>query len=164
MAVMEWDSSLSTGVVSIDDDHRLLISLMAELDDTVRDNEDSTVVGSVLLSLAAYTDYHFAREEKIMTVCGDPAFETHKAYHDRLRASVMTVCLQYESTPEDVDFDDLQVFLRDWLTEHILGEDTKMKPFILANADKVALIGERPLVDLDKIEETALSEDMEWRL
>ena len=150
---------MSVGVASIDADHRLLISLMAHLDSAV---QEKNVIGSALLSLAAYTDYHFSREEKIMTVCCDPALANHKALHDQLRSDVMGICRKYENCPEDVDFDTRQIFLRDWLVEHILGTDTKMKPYIQANLHEVELIGEMPLIDIDAIENAAVSEESQW--
>ncbi|MBF0095266.1 MAG: hemerythrin family protein [Alphaproteobacteria bacterium] len=162
--MMGWSQALSVGVESIDADHRLLFALMEQLDGAIEGNEEASVVGSVLLSLAAYTDYHFAREERVMAACGYPGLASHKELHDGLRAGVMAACGRFESDPDAVDLGELQAFLRDWLTRHILDEDMKLKPVFRANAPRVAAIGEAPLVDLDGIEADALNEELEWRI
>ncbi|MBF0092982.1 MAG: hemerythrin family protein [Alphaproteobacteria bacterium] len=164
MPVLEWSPSLSVGVASIDSDHQLLFSLIADVDRAVQEKEETSVIGSLLRSLADYTDYHFAREERIMEVCADPALANHKEYHDRLRAEVGDVSHHYADDPDGVDFDHFRGMMREWWVDHILRVDVMMKPFVLANADKVAAIGEMPLVDLSGIEEDALSEDLEWQI
>ncbi|MEO5373311.1 MAG: bacteriohemerythrin [Alphaproteobacteria bacterium] len=157
-----WDESLSVGVTSIDADHKLLFHLLDDLQGALRDNEDSSVVGSVLNGLVAYTGYHFAREERIMEVCGYPELAQHRGLHEGIRARIATESKAYHANPLEFDSHALAVFIRDWLVGHVLGQDTKIKPYVTANFEAVAAIGGMPLVDLDDIENDAMNEDWQW--
>ncbi|MBF0562838.1 MAG: hemerythrin family protein [Alphaproteobacteria bacterium] len=157
-----WNANLSIGVASIDADHQLLFRLVDDLQNAISEHEENSVISSVLYSLAAYTDYHFAREERIMAVCGYPDLAAHHGYHEDIRDQVRADCAAFQADPIDFDVQHLTDFLKKWLTLHIMGEDTKLKPYVAANVDKVAEIGEMPLIDLDGIEKDAMDEEWQW--
>lgn len=123
MPFVTWTPQLSVGFQPLDNDHKLLISLINQLHSAVEDGEDRDTVGSVLNALNDYTEYHFEREEMLMRVCGYPDMESHRKVHDALKARVKNIHDDYaKSENKDLSKDVLD-FMKVWLTEHIQGRD-----------------------------------------
>jgi len=123
MALFEWNDGLSVGIEVIDTDHKLLVSLINLLDEAVADGQGKETTGSVLNTLYDYTDYHFAREEKMMQACHYPDLERHKKMHKALKSRVMEIRDDYaKGASAHIELDVLE-FLKDWLTDHIMGRD-----------------------------------------
>lgn len=138
MAIIEWTPSLSVGVETLDTDHKLLISLLNQLDDAVSAGESEDIVGSVLDALLDYTDYHFGREEALMRACGYPDIDAHADTHADLRDQVASVRDRYKRYPESIQEREVMAFLKTWLTAHIMGRDKLYEPFMASKADAVA--------------------------
>jgi len=131
--LVEWSSKLETGVAFVDADHKVLINLLNQVNDCIAENEESTVLGSVLDALVEYTDYHFLREEKMMELSGYSGIETHKTTHRVLSGQVRAVYDDYQSTPWSVDPVDVRNFLQSWLVDHIMGSDFAYRDTCLHN-------------------------------
>ena len=137
MAMIQWTQELSVGVESIDTDHKLLISMLNQLDDAITAGEAEDVVSSVLNALLDYTDYHFRREETLMLACGYPDAEAHMHTHERLRAQVVGIRDRFLRNPESIREREVLAFLKNWLTAHIMGRDKLYEPFMASRADDV---------------------------
>jgi len=124
-----WDESMSVGVDVFDNDHRVMMGLINQLDAMAIAGLDASALEPVLAVLMDYVEGHFRREETLMAKCGYPDYAVHRATHDRLRAGVETLHRQFveNSNPDLVR--DLVSFLGAWWQSHILGEDVAFKPF-----------------------------------
>jgi hemerythrin-like metal-binding protein len=120
---IRWSKELEIGIPVIDADHKVLVSLLNQVFDTVGDNEEKATLGSVLNSLVEYTEYHFAREETLLEVAGYADLGPHKARHRHLEEKVAAIRSRFESDPESVHGEEVLDFLRDWLVEHIEKSD-----------------------------------------
>jgi len=130
MPLITWTPQLSVGVQPIDNDHKLLVSLINQLHDSVEDNQDRDTVGSVLNALCDYTEYHFEREEILMRVCGYPDLEKHKKAHDVMKAKVKNIQNDYaKSETMDIGGDVLD-FIKNWFTEHVQNQDKLYRSFM----------------------------------
>lgn len=123
MAYIEWTHDLETDIAPIDRDHKVLVSLLNQVSETIGDREERAVLGSVLNSLDEYTAYHFAREEKLQEVAGYPGLEAHKRLHVTLAGQVTDICKRYHRDPASVQADEVLDFLKNWLVDHILKQD-----------------------------------------
>ncbi|HEY9079836.1 bacteriohemerythrin [Magnetovibrio sp.] len=132
--LVEWTSKLETGVTFVDADHKVLINLLNQVNDCISDNEESTVLGSVLDALVEYTDYHFLREEKMMELSGYSGLETHKTTHRVLSGQVRAVYEDFQASPWNVDPVHVRDFLQSWLVDHIMGSDFAYRDTCLNNA------------------------------
>lgn len=132
-AQMEWSDALSVGVKAVDDDHKILIDLVNQIQEVKAGRVGKNVVGSVLTSLVEYTDYHFAREERIQEAIGFPNLEPHHAQHEALKRDAIAFLDSYHQSPDTVDIDALDAFLKRWLLEHIMRSDMAFRPFAEAN-------------------------------
>ena len=54
MSEFKWDEGLSVGVDEIDNDHKMLLSIIAELSDAIEENHESDVIKDVFVKLESY--------------------------------------------------------------------------------------------------------------
>lgn len=130
MSLITWQDSYSVGVPLIDNDHKLLVSLINQLDDAIKGGQGRDVVGSVLNVLEEYTRGHFGREEILMRKAGYPDLPPHKREHEKLAAQVREIVARYAAGDDSHIDDELLQFLKSWLTGHILGVDMKYAPYL----------------------------------
>ena len=138
MPIIHWTPDLSVGVGSIDTDHKLLISLINQLDDAIRGGEPQATVTRVLDALLDYANYHFAREESLMRESGYPDLAAHSRAHATFRAQVHDIRDRYERNAECIRAREVLALLKNWLRAHIVGRDKLYAPFVQSAEDKPA--------------------------
>jgi hemerythrin len=126
---LQWREQLSVGNDLIDDDHKHLIAIVNQSEDTVRTKNLSSLKG-VLNSLADYSKFHFAREELIASAAGFPQVTHLHESHEALMKKLSEVSKEYDSELSEATGRHLVEFLRDWLISHVIKEDLMMKPFL----------------------------------
>ncbi len=137
MPVIQWTPDYSVGIDSLDDDHKVLITLINQLDEAIRSSEPVETVRRVLDSLLEYTDYHFTREEALMASAAYPDVDAHVRTHRTLRAQVADIRDRYVRNPESIHAREVLAFLRNWLASHIMGRDKLYMPFMSGAEDAV---------------------------
>jgi len=140
--LVEWNKNLETGVTFVDADHKVLLNLLNQVDACIEQNEESTVLGSVLDALVEYTDYHFLREEKMMELSGYERLEAHAAIHRALSRQVGNIYSEYQADPWSVDPNSVRDFLQSWLTDHIMGHDFDYRDACVNDSDATRKAGE----------------------
>ncbi len=100
MPLIEWTPDFTVGVESLDTDHKVLISLINQLDDAITAGNPRATVQRVLDALYDYTVYHFSREEALMRACGYPDYDAHVRIHATLRTQVADIRERYGRNPE----------------------------------------------------------------
>lgn len=123
MAEIKWTESMTIGIPFVDADHRTLVRLLNQVQDSIGDAEEYGTLGSVLRALADYTESHFAREEEMLRGCGYRDLPAHAALHARLAERVRGISQRYEVDRASVRGAEVLDFLTEWLTEHILTHD-----------------------------------------
>ena len=124
---MKWDPKYSVGVKDIDDQHRKLINLIAQLQGVLdqgavsRKNE----LFVVLKALIDYTHYHFEAEEQLMEEIRYSDRDGHKVLHQTLIDQIQDI-LKRAKQGESLNVFDLIGFLKSWLIDHIMKEDKKI--------------------------------------
>ena len=129
MALLAWKEDYSVKVRQFDDQHRRLIDMVNKLHDAVKLGKGSGILGDVLSSLAAYTQTHFADEERVMLQNRYPGFTAHKKAHDQLVARVREFQRQV-GTGDATVTPGLMNFLKEWLLQHIQGVDMQYGPYL----------------------------------
>ena len=127
MVLISWQPQLSVNVSRFDTQHKELISLINELHDAMLSGKTRDIIADVLLRLTDYTITHFADEENLMLEHNYPQYKTHKLAHENLVAKVKETIQKYEAgLPINVE---VMHFLKDWLKNHIMGEDKAYSSF-----------------------------------
>jgi len=133
---IEWNDSFATGVVEIDEQHRILVNTLNEANAKLADNVNIDFVEQITQDLLSYALYHFETEEQLMQKNGyiddsaadaDRHLQQHRSFsgkvvavRDNLRAGI------------PISREDLITFLNGWLINHILNTDKKLGAFIVA--------------------------------
>jgi len=128
MALITWSDSLSVKVKQFDDQHKKLVDMVNQLFDAMKSGKGNQVMGDILKQLIAYTQTHFAAEERLMKQYGYPDFEAHKKEHNALVIQVLDLQKQFQEG-KAVLTQHVMTFLRDWLSKHIQGDDKKYGVF-----------------------------------
>jgi len=130
MALFEWTDDFVIGIEMIDEDHQLLVSLINQLHAAIEANQDRDIIASVLTVLTEYTCTHFAREEKLLEKSDYPNLAEHREKHRDLSGQVIEILRRYnENETADIPTETL-IFLKEWLTKHILGTDMAYRPYV----------------------------------
>lgn len=123
---MEWDASLETGNAAVDEQHRELVGLFNELEDTERDDGPAEV-RRALDDLTEYVAVHFEMEEQLMRSLAYPpeAFGEHVREHRDLTARTRELVLAHRTGELD-SVAPITELLRDWLCDHIEKLDRRL--------------------------------------
>lgn len=129
MALMNWSDNLSVNIKEIDEQHKKLVGMINELHEAMKQGKGSDVTGKVLAGLIQYVATHFATEEKFMKTHAYPEYLKHKAEHDALTKQAADLQNQFHEGKPVLTVE-LMSFLKNWLTNHILGTDKKYGPYL----------------------------------
>ncbi|MEW6714055.1 MAG: bacteriohemerythrin [Nitrospirota bacterium] len=132
---MEW-TNLSTGVKTIDEHNRRLVSMINKLVTAIKEQSCKYIIGDVISFLEEYSVNHCAAEEVYMLYCGYPEYRLHKKQHNKFIDDVIELkkeslnpdpgrqCASYELSVET------NRLMTDWVFDHIADEDKKLGVFL----------------------------------
>jgi hemerythrin len=130
MTLLRWRDSLSLDVAAIDADHKRLFELLSRLRYLDLAGDDPDAVNEALSELLLYTQTHFRREERLMTLGGYPLLEYHQRCHRQFTDRVAGIAARFRANPKAFSVRVFYEMLADWLVDHVLGEDMRLKPWI----------------------------------
>jgi hemerythrin len=133
MPNIAWDASMTTGVDSLDDQHRQLISWLNDLLSAMSMGRGRAEIAGVLDQLGSYAVTHFGKEEACMAKYKCPVAAQNIAAHKDFVAT-------FTSFREEFDRDGatahlvvrVETELMRWLTTHIKRTDTQLAPCVKA--------------------------------
>lgn len=133
--LIAWDDSLSVGIDEIDEQHKVLVRLLNDLNQAIKEHHGNEACLAILDRLVDYTRIHFAVEEALMRIFEYPDYENHKAEHEELVEEVLA--MRHEITHEErrISFKLLH-FLKMWLTRHIMDSDKEYSEHFLSKGMK----------------------------
>lgn len=129
VSLVQWSAAMSVGNVYIDEQHTILIDTINQLASAESQN-DRPVIAMIIDELISYAAFHFDYEERLMESAGYPELDAHRRVHRDFVNWVDN--LREEFTYHRRKQLGMQIlgFLRDWLSQHILGEDRLYRPYI----------------------------------
>jgi len=135
MPLMQWNDTLSVGVTEIDAQHKNLVSYLNDLHFAMSQGKGKDILKSLLTRLVAYTQVHFAAEEKYMKQWNYPGYVYHKGEHEAFVKKVADFKEKFENGKVAISIEILNL-LKDWVANHIQGTDKKYGPFFIKNGLK----------------------------
>lgn len=120
----KWSDDYSVNIPAIDEQHQGLINILNRLFIAVSKREGYKVAAGIFDDLVAYTQTHFALEERLMEEAKYADFKQHKEEHEKLIAQLDDLSRKFMLEEKPIYFVMLS-FLRSWLKEHILGCDIR---------------------------------------
>lgn len=122
-----WSDDLVLGIEEIDAQHREWIALVQAFERAVRDGGPADEVRSTLAAAVAYTESHFADEQRAMEEAGYPFLDDHIEQHGLAWERVHAFADGQGHGDDGHGTDDLRQeladFLPQWLMLHINTAD-----------------------------------------
>jgi len=136
MALVEWSNTMSVKIASIDEQHKKLVVMLNKLHESIAKDNSKDVLVKVFEGLALYTTEHFAYEEKLFREFGYEGIDKHIKEHQYLLQQVHD--LKHKMENDEGFMLDLEVmdFLKNWLTDHIMGSDNDYSAFLVSKGVK----------------------------
>jgi hemerythrin-like metal-binding protein len=126
---MHWTESLRVVVKQIDDDHKRLFELVHEVHLLCQKEVDSNRLYCLISEFIVFIDYHFKREEAIMSASAYPFCKKHSALHEQLIYQVKQQFERFKKMQQTAD--EFVVYLLDWLIEHINESDKHISSYMV---------------------------------
>ncbi len=133
MELIKWSDKYSVNNFLLDSQHKKLIAIINELHTAMKVARGNEIMQTIFDELIWYTKEHFRTEEQIMLKFNYPAYNEHKAEHEKLTEQVLKLQKDYKEGKSLITMDTMN-FLKNWLINHIEGTDKKYKDKIVSNA------------------------------
>ncbi|MBA4368379.1 MAG: hemerythrin [Desulfobacterium sp.] len=131
MPIITWTEDMLVHVEKIDTQHKKLLVLLNDLNDAMNQGRDKKVLGNTIIALADYTYYHFMTEEKYFDQFQYPDSIRHKNEHQYFVEEVTRFQQQFDKGETKLS-EDIILFLKSWVINHIMKSDQKFSPFLNA--------------------------------
>jgi hemerythrin len=129
MSLVQWNSSYSVQNDAMDGQHKRLFEQINKLHDAMGQGKGKESLPEVFESMMQYTRSHFAAEEALLTKYNYPEFAAHKRLHEEFVGKLTDLQNQFKAGDFTVSMQ-TRDFLRNWLVEHIKGNDLKYGLFL----------------------------------
>lgn len=137
MELLAWDEQYSVGVHELDHQHQKLFDILNRIYDCVLTQQSQNEIGLLAEKLEKTTLQHFLAEEALMARAGYPGLDAHREQHAVLLRQIERFTRFYKSGDIELSEEVLD-FLRIWLSQHILEEDSEYKPWVEKQAAQAA--------------------------
>ena len=107
------------------------MGIINELSDAMMNKKGYIIVPHILEKLVDYIQFHFTTEEEIMRDTKYPALDEHCQEHLAMTTRVIEFKRAYAKNHE-INVVEMLNFLCDWLKEHIVVSDKKLRAHIQA--------------------------------
>lgn len=139
-----WDVSMTTGVPSVDSEHKELFRQVEALNQAMREGKGRNEIGKILNFVGDYVVSHFANEEKAMDQYRCSAAQANKQAHNQLIAKFKELQNRFESVgASSVLTLEIHDTLKNWLVQHIRQIDTQLLACTKAGKNEPALATSR---------------------
>lgn len=125
MCLIEWNLSFYTGLPDVDEQHKRLVMLANRLGAASDSNPE--LLDEAFGALNAYVAEHFSLEERLMDEADIDRehVAAHKAAHARFVEEVAELW-RSRSDGTEKTIQEMLIFLRSWIRQHILKTDGAM--------------------------------------
>lgn len=131
MQAIKWDESMSTGVGSLDSQHKQLIAWLNNLLVAMSQGRGRSEVDGLLQQLGAYTALHFGNEEACFEKWKCPFAAQNAAAHKEFIATFENLRAEYDRNGVSSHLVvRMQSELMRWLVAHIKRTDTTLRPCV----------------------------------
>lgn len=125
MAFLRWDAKFLVGQSQIDREHLVLFELANGFYDAFMLDHDRNRILELLDRLVEHVERHFDHEETLMRETGYPRLTEHRMQHRHLFHQLSELDRKFRDRAANPTHADVQ-FLRQWLSNHILHEDSAL--------------------------------------
>jgi hemerythrin len=135
MALIEWSDQLSVGIQEIDKQHKILVDLINDLHQAMRERKAKEALGSIINGLTEYAIVHFSKEEKYFDEFNYISAGPHKKEHQNFIKKINQFKADFDKGKAMLSME-IMDFLKDWLIKHIQKIDTSYAPLFIEKGIK----------------------------
>lgn len=128
--MVRWKKTFSTDVVSVDNEHRVLVDALNNFADAFYNDPDSFDVLATFDGIATEAIHHFDHEETVMYNMAYPRYKQHREKHKWLLADLAKRRAEIADDPQNARFDEILQYLKYWLMRHMVSEDTHLHRYL----------------------------------
>ncbi len=128
-----WNDSMSTGIAELDNQHKELIKMLNGLSDTMRSGKGKDDIEKILVFTGEYAQKHFECEEQYFVEYNCLAGPQNKAGHEYFLTRFADLVEDFQQQGGSFALV-MKIYneLSNWLIQHILGVDTKLRTVVEA--------------------------------
>ena len=115
-------------MTKIDQQHQKLVDIINSLYESFVDQTAAHKLGKIIEELIDYSNYHFKTEEELFHKFGYPESESHIAKHNDFIEKINEFAQKFKAGNVNLTYQ-LMNFLRNWLINHINGDDKDYSGF-----------------------------------
>lgn len=123
---MSWKESLTTDIVSVDQQHHHLIEQLQAFFKAVEAGQSRAETVQGLDALVTLVAAHFEHEELVMRNIHLPSLMVHESLHRALLEEIREFREEVAMGTVERPFAEIEHFLNAWLYRHIVEEDVKI--------------------------------------
>jgi hemerythrin len=124
-ALFKWNSTLETGVIEIDNQHKQLIDLLNGLYLAMKQGQGNQILGQLIHGLGNYILQHFSLEERYMELTRYPASAAHIEEHRAFARKIIDFDREFKQGNVLLTVEVMH-YLRDWVSDHIARCDQEL--------------------------------------
>jgi len=132
MQAFSWDNSLSVGIKSIDEQHKVWIERLNNMSAALESHQETRHISQTVQFMMDYMAFHFEAEESYMEAQGYPGLAPHRQEHQACRKRVMDFLSM--DTGEEGSMNRIAASINDfqvsWLQNHIQQSDRRFAQFL----------------------------------
>lgn len=130
MGELSWSADYTVHITAIDNEHKVLISVINDMEKAMATQGGVQVqlVSEILATLSTSIRRHFESEERLLLFNNYPDIDAHHQEHQQLLEKLDRFEKHFSSERCELN-DNMMLFLKDWLTRHIILHDIKFGNF-----------------------------------
>lgn len=131
---LNWDNTLSTGINSIDNQHKELFNRINQLLISMKEGKGKAEVIKTLNFLEDYVIKHFDEEEEIQKKSTYPKYNMQHKQHEEFKMELKELRKVFETTGVSAIFViNVQQKMSNWWRSHIKDLDKDLGKFLIEN-------------------------------
>ncbi len=131
--LITWQESLLVGFEPIDREHGVLVSLINQLYDEVKEGADRKTIDETVFALADQVAAHFNHEDELMRANAYPDRSNHLLEHRKLIDQLDTLLDGMDLLTDQTLVDAIR-FMDQWFTDHVINSDARLGGFLQKDA------------------------------
>ncbi len=124
-----WSDKYSVGIQKFDNQHKILLEKINELDQIHKKREDFRKIEPVIENLIEYAKTHFVEEEEFMKGFQYDRYTEHRMLHLDFIRKITEFHIRFKQQDKKI-LSEMLFFLQRWLLQHILIEDKKYSDYM----------------------------------
>jgi hemerythrin len=123
------NQSFISGHCTVDNEHRLQLSLLAAVRQAVADARPAAEIEEILERFIDFTKVHFASEASLMRLFQYPQYQSHTGEHDHTVEQIEELEAARRSGRTTLTLHRVDA-LSDWIRQHILSADDALGRYL----------------------------------